>query len=178
MRKSEAVPSKPEPDLYYVSEGDYHGQRNGLLKTEAHILRVLGFQTHVALPYALSINYLQALLPSSSSSLQPLARRVFQHLNTGLLSPQMLYLTHQPPALAVAAIYLAARETGVKLPEVEWWEVFDVEREELGFLVVGMQSMEGWAREEMAKWGKRTVPITVEEVEAECERRKLLEQGE
>ncbi|KAM3064920.1 hypothetical protein ACMFMF_011536 [Clarireedia jacksonii] len=58
----------------------------------------------------------------------------------------MLYLTHQPCALAVAAIYLAAREEEAKMPENEWWEVFDVEREELGFLVVGMRSVEGVAR--------------------------------
>lgn len=58
----------------------------------------------------------------------------------------MLYLTHQPCALAVAAIYLAAKEEGIKMPENEWWEVFDVEREELGFLVVGMRSIEGVAR--------------------------------
>lgn len=70
-----------------------------------------------------------------------------RHLNGALLSPQLLYLTHQPNALAVAAIYLAARENDVKLPEGEWWEVFDVEREELGFLVVGMRSLEGWVRE-------------------------------
>jgi hypothetical protein len=28
----------------------------------------------------------------------------------------------------------------VGLPEVEWWEVFDVGREELGFLVVAIKS--------------------------------------
>jgi cyclin L len=57
----------------------------------------------------------------------------------------MLYLTSQPNALAVAAVYNAARDVGGKMPEWEWWEVFDVEREELGFLVVGMRSVEGWA---------------------------------
>lgn len=56
----------------------------------------------------------------------------------------MLYLTAQPHALAVAAVYNAARDVGAKMPECEWWEVFDVEREELGFLVVGMRSVEGW----------------------------------
>lgn len=58
----------------------------------------------------------------------------------------MLYLTHQPASLATAAIYLAARDEGVKIPDVEWWEVFDCEREELGFLVVGMGSVEGGVR--------------------------------
>lgn len=173
-----AMLSEPDPDVYYLSEGDYHDQRNMLLKTESHILRTLGFQIHVSLPYTLSINYLQALVPSSHSSFQALARRVFQQLNTALLSPQLLYLTHQPPALAVAAIYLAARETSVKLPEVEWWEVFDVEREELGFLVVGLQSMYKWAEEEAKKWGKNRMPMTAEEVESDCERIKMLETGE
>ena len=65
----------------------------------------------------------------------------------------MLYITHQPCALATAAIYLAARDIGVKLPDVEWWEVFDCEREELGFLAVGMRSVEGLARREQERWG-------------------------
>lgn len=99
------------------------------------------------------------------------AHRVFEHLNSSLLSPQLLYATHQPNALAVAAIYLAVREVGVKLVDGEWWEVFDVDREELGFLVVGMQSMDGFSRTERQKWGNRGVPLVVDAVEAEIERR-------
>lgn len=110
----------------------------------------------------------------NQSRASELAKRAFAHLNTALLSPQLLYLTHQPPCLATAAIYLAAREVGVKLPDNEWWEVFDTDREELGFLVVGLMSMEGFVAEEKAKWEKRKVPITVDDVEAEMERRKIL----
>lgn len=114
------------------------------------MLNALGFNTHVALPHPLSITYLQTLdifttaYPPQTGT--KLARRALEHLNSALLSPQMLYLTHQPNALAVAAVYLAARELDVKLPEGQWWEVFDVEREELGFLVVGMRSLESWVR--------------------------------
>ena len=102
-----------------------------------------------------------------------LAERTLAHLNTALLSPQLLYLTHQPPALAVAAIYLAAREVGTKLVTAEWWEVFDVEREELGFLVVAMGSMGAWVQEESRKWVGNTCPLTVEEVEVEIEKRMV-----
>ena len=161
-------------ESYYLSEGSYHAQRTLLLRTEAHILRILGFQTHVSLPYTLCINYLQTLDVFNQPRASELAKRAFAHLNTALLSPQLLYLTHQPPCLATAAIYLAAREVGVKLPDNEWWEVFDTDREELGFLVVGLMSMEGFAAEEKAKWGKRKVPMTVDDVEAEMERRKIL----
>lgn len=72
----------------------------------------------------------------------------------------------------MAAIYLAAKEVGVKLVRTEWWEVFDVETEELGFLVVGMGSMVGWAEVEKQKWGGRRCPLAVEEVEMEVDRRK------
>ena len=83
----------------------------------------------------------------------------------------MLYLTHQPTSLATAAIYLAAREVNIKMPEVEWWEVFDTDREELGFLCVGMLSVEGFAQQERERWARRRVPMDVEEVEREMKRR-------
>lgn len=161
-----------------MSEGKYETSRNTLYSTEAHILRVSGFQTHVALPYTLCINYLQTLDVFSSSLGSTVAKRAFAHLNTALLSPQLLYLTHQPPAIATAAIYLAAREVNAKLPEVEWWEVFDVDREELGFLVVALRSVEGFALEEKRKWGRRKVPMSIEDLQSELERRRLLEAGE
>ena len=126
---------------------------------------------HVALPHAIALTYLQALDATSPS----IAQRVFEHLNAALLSPQLLYVTHQPNALAVAAIYLAAREVGVKLVDGEWWEVFDVDREELGFVVVALRSIEGFARAEKEKWKDRSIPMTVDDVEAEIERRAVME---
>lgn len=156
---------------WQLSEGDYERARDRLYAIEAQILRTLGFQTHVALPQPLCINYLQTLdafgSPEDGSAV---AKRAFEHLNSALLSPQLVYLTHQPHALAVSAIYLAAREVDVKLPGVEWWEVFDVDREELGFLVVALRSIEGFAVEEMQKWGRRKAPVTVAELQEEVRR--------
>ena len=108
-------------------------------------------------------------VPSPES--KDLASRTLAHLNTALFSPQLLYLTHQPFTLAVAAIYLAARETGVKLTEWDWWEVFDVDREDLGFLVVGLQSCEPWISAEKEKWVEIDCPLTVAELEEEMKRR-------
>ncbi|GKU13075.1 unnamed protein product [Fusarium langsethiae] len=136
---------KNDPRSYYVPEVDYHSFQTRILAIEARILYTLSFDTHVSLPHPLAITYLQTLdflaQPKSIISL-----RTIQYLNTALLSPQMLYLTHQPHALATAAIYNAARDVGAKMPECEWWEVFDVDREELGFLVVGMRSVENYLR--------------------------------
>lgn len=163
---------------WHLSEGQYEIKGNTLYEIEAHILRVLGFQTHVALPHTLCINYLQTLDVFQSSAGTLVAKAAFQHLNTALLSTQLLYLTHQPSALATAAIYLAAKDVGVKLPEVEWWEVFDLDREELGFLVVALRSAEGFSLEEQRKWGRRKVPTSVEELQAEIERSRMLENGQ
>jgi hypothetical protein len=169
--------SSVDPESYYLSEPNYILYRNRLLNIEGQILNALGFNTHVALPHPLAITYLQTLdafTPAynqkSKTAGQDVARRTIAYLNTALLSPQMLYLTHQPCALATAAIYLAARDQGVKLPDVEWWEVFDCEREELGFLAVGMQSLEGIVRRELEKWGGKGM-ITREDVKGEM--RKL-----
>lgn len=157
----------------HLSEGSYQSQRLLLTKHETIILRTLGFQTHVSLPHTLAINYLQALdVFKAPSAGKQLAKRTFAHLNASLLNPQLLYLTHQPTALATAAIYLAAREVSVKLPEEEWWEAFDCDREELGFLVVAMLSIEGFAKEEKSKWNGHSVPMRVEDVDAELGRRE------
>ncbi|KAI9660115.1 MAG: hypothetical protein M1821_001467 [Bathelium mastoideum] len=163
-----------DADSHYVSEGTYQASRSLLMKTEAQILHKLGFQTHVATPYALCINYLQALDVLGGTKGKDVAKRAFAHLNTSLLSPQLPYLTNQPSGLATAAIYLAARDVGVKLPGTEWWEVFDVDREELGFLVVGMLSMEGFSLEVQRQWRRRRIPMTVDAVEGELESRRLL----
>jgi len=111
------------------------------------------------------------VLPASpTDTSRTLAARTIAHLNTALFSPQILYLTHQPTALAVAAIYLSAKEVGVKLPAIEWWEVFDVDREELGFLVLAFGSCGIWIDEETKKWAGSSL-LTVTGIGEELKRR-------
>ncbi|KAF1947708.1 hypothetical protein EJ02DRAFT_332508 [Clathrospora elynae] len=168
----EQLKGKMPETCYFVTEGTYERRRTTLFTTEQRILRTLGFNVHVNLPYTLCITYLQALDIFTHPRAPELAKRAIAHLNTALLSPQFLYLTHQPPALATAAIYLAAREVGIKMPECEWWEVFDTDREELGFLCVGMLSLEGFAQGERDKWEGKKCPMSVEDMEAEVKRRR------
>lgn len=167
--------SNPKAPLaWHLPASEYEQKRSTLYTIEANILRALGFKTSVALPHTLCLNYLQTLgaFQDDHSQGSLVAKRAFMHLNTALQSPQLLYLTFQPSALAAAAIYLAAREVGVKLPACEWWEVFDVGREELGFLVVGFGSVEGFAEEIGG------VSLTVRGIREECERRRTIEDGE
>ena len=144
--------SQPDPAQYTLSEGEYQAQRDTVLANETLILRHIGFATKVVLPHALALTYVQTIC-SAGTSIGPdakkkLASRTIALLNSGLLSPQLLYLTHQPHMLAVAAVYLAARETGFKIGGGEWWLVWDVTREELGFLVLALRSVEAWIKEE------------------------------
>ncbi|KAJ5735670.1 uncharacterized protein N7483_000795 [Penicillium malachiteum] len=164
----------PAMESYLLTEGEYQFARLTLLRIESVILRILGFDTHVALPHTIALTYLQTL----GATRPAVARRVVEHLNAALLSPQLLYVTHQPNALAVAAIYLAAREEGIKLVDGNWWEVFDVDREELGFLVVGMRSLEGFMRREMEQWKNKTIPLVVDDLDSEIERRRMMVEGE
>ncbi|KAF2271826.1 uncharacterized protein EI97DRAFT_387127 [Westerdykella ornata] len=157
---------KKDAQEYYVTEGTYQLRKKALFDMEQRILKILGFRLQVALPYTLCITYLQALDVFGHPRASELAKRAVAYLNTALLSPQLLYLTHQPPSLATAAIYLAAKDVGIKLPDVEWWEVFDTDREELGFLVVGLLSVGSFAAAEKEKWGDVKIPLTVDALEA------------
>ncbi|KAI1386320.1 cyclin-like protein [Hypoxylon trugodes] len=164
-----------EREEYYLSETAYTTLRSRILTLEARILYTISFNTHVALPHPLAITYLQAL-DFLSFPRAEISGRAIAYLNTALLSPQLLYLTQQPSALAVAAIYAAARDLGAHLPDCAWWEVFDVDREDLGFLVVAMRSLEGWARKlegDGKRWLKKGM-ITRKDVEAEMRNRGLM----
>lgn len=166
------------PDVYYVSEHEYFALRTRLLEAEADILKALGFQTWCSLPYTLVLNYAQPLNCLEKGILL----KAVGYLNDALVAPSLVYLTHQPHQLAVAALYLAARvdadgdgkqaaEGGVKLPE-GWWEIFDVEREELGFLVAAMKGAGKYIEEETARWkkpGGKGIPWDLKALEEEMQ---------
>jgi hypothetical protein len=173
---SPARPAGPEsptpPERYHVTEQTYFNQRTRFLAVEMEILKACGFQTHLSLPYTLCINYIQTL-----SVLSPeIVKRSFGYLTDALLSPRLLYLTHQPNSLAVAAAYLGARECGVKLP-AGWWDIFDCEWEELRFLAVGMKSVEEFVKDQITLWKGKTpgIPWDLDDLEMYLERRRILE---
>jgi hypothetical protein len=177
-----AAAAENNPPKYCLSESQYQSFHARLLAIEARVFYALSFNTHVALPHPLAVTYLQAL-DFLNMPKETIAKRALAYLNAALLSPQMLYCTSQPNALAVAAIYNAARDVGAKMPECEWWEVFDVDREELGFLVVGMRSVEGWGRKIRGEEGPITGwngkgMLTKRIVQEELKRRGIEEVGE
>lgn len=115
--------------------------RAALLQIQPRILAGLNYTASVESPYKLVLAYLETF-DLAVAVQRDVASEAFLVLNQGVLSPQVLTLTSQPQALAVAAVYLAAKRKGVELVEdgVEWWLVFGCEREELGFLVLSLNS--------------------------------------
>ncbi|CAK7562337.1 MAG: hypothetical protein SEPTF4163_000179 [Sporothrix epigloea] len=164
----------------FPNDNDYATFHTHVLFCEKRLLYALAFDTHVVLPHPLAVIYLQTLdflgLPGPPDvSPSPVAHRTVQYLNTSLLSPQLLYVTHQPHELAVAALYNAARDLGASLPDGAgpWWEVFDVDRETLGFLAVAMRSVASWAAE-----AEQLAPTIFESVGSGLTKQAVLEQAQ
>ncbi|CAK7222586.1 hypothetical protein SBRCBS47491_004913 [Sporothrix bragantina] len=166
----------------FPNDNEYAVFHTHVLVCETRLLDALAFETHVALPHPLAVTYLQALsflgMPGPPEvTPSPIAHRTVQYLNTALLSPQLLYVTHQPHELAVAALYNAARDLDASLPDAAgpWWEVFDVDRETLGFLAVALRSVSSWAAHVQQQ---QLAPELLASVGAGLTKQKVLEQAQ
>ncbi|CAG8595476.1 5548_t:CDS:2 [Paraglomus brasilianum] len=114
-----------EPMEYFGTE--FYAMKNALVIAEMQILKRLGFNVHVQLPYGLMVNYLKVLELTEHEKIPQLA---WGYLNDSLRTN--IYVCYQPPTIACAVIYLAARICGVKLPtQPPWWELFEAELEDI-----------------------------------------------
>ncbi|KAJ2635641.1 hypothetical protein GGF40_003486 [Coemansia sp. RSA 1286] len=108
----------------HVTDGydaEFYDLKNEMVIAELQILRKLGFNVQVELPYGLLVNYLRSLQLTDHLEIPQLA---WNYLNDSLRSP--VYVCFQPETIACAAIYLAAYESRLRLPaSPPWWIVFD-----------------------------------------------------
>ena len=94
---------------------------------EALLLRKLGFNVNVQLPYGILVNYLQILEVVDNAEL---AQRAWNYLNDSFRS--IVSIAFQPSTLAAAAIWLAARHLNERLPDSQpWWDLFDVDLQDI-----------------------------------------------
>ncbi|KAJ2379486.1 hypothetical protein IW150_000140 [Coemansia sp. RSA 2607] len=102
-------------------DGEYYDLKNEMVISELQILRKLGFNVQVELPYGLLANYLQSLELTEHPTLPQLA---WNYLNDLLRTP--VYVCFQPETITCGVIYLAAYKSGIRLPESPpWWIIFD-----------------------------------------------------
>ncbi|KAI8143483.1 cyclin-like protein [Fennellomyces sp. T-0311] len=120
LRKARNQPTYPPLDAFSQRAYDL---KNMIITGEMQILKRLGFNVHVQLPYGLMINYLRILGLEEDETV---AGRAWNYLNDGLRST--VYATYEPATIACAAIWLACRDQAIKLPP-DWYLLFDTDLE-------------------------------------------------
>ncbi|KAF9001920.1 cyclin-like protein [Cyathus striatus] len=115
------------PMSYFGST--FYDLKDALVVAEMQILKRLGFNVHVVLPYGTLINYLRVL---NLTSREDACSKAWGYLNDALQTP--VYALYQVPTIVSAAILLAVRHLGISLPSEPsncWWELFDANWEDV-----------------------------------------------
>lgn len=107
----------------------FYDLKDALVVVEMQILKRLGFQVSVVLPYGTLVNYLRVL---GLSSREDACSRSWGYLNDALQTP--VYALYPVSTIVSAAILLTTRHLGIALPSKPpnvWWELFDAEWEDV-----------------------------------------------
>lgn len=142
-------------------DAEFYDRKDALVIAEMQILKRLGFQTQVQLPFGELINYLKVLELSGNDEF---IGRCWGYVNDMWVPSRAAHRADtlarlQTPApalysqstLAVSAIYLTARtlEPPINLPlEPPWWTLFDAtEQEILGILTPLLALYKDWQKQ-------------------------------
>ncbi|KZT28510.1 cyclin-like protein [Neolentinus lepideus HHB14362 ss-1] len=107
----------------------FYDLKDALVVAEMQILKRLGFDVHVVLPYGTLINYMRLL---DLTGREDAVSRAWGYLNDALQTP--VYVLYPVPTIVSAAILLATRHLQIPLPSTPpncWWELFDAEWEDV-----------------------------------------------
>jgi transcription initiation factor TFIIIB Brf1 subunit/transcription initiation factor TFIIB len=117
------------------SDPGYWDMRNDIVVAERHILKELGFLLRVEHPHKFILNYINVLGGDSR-----LAQHAWSLVNDAMRTTLCVY--YRPEAIAVTALYVAARLLTHPLPESPepWWHLFNVTYEDIDR--IGCQMMQ------------------------------------
>ncbi|KAJ8581693.1 cyclin-like protein [Rhizopogon salebrosus TDB-379] len=107
----------------------FYDLKDALVVAEMQILKRLGFNVHVVLPYGTLINYLRVL---GLTSRKDACAKAWGYLNDALQTP--VYALYAVPTIVSAAILLASRHLDIALPSSPpncWWDLFDAPWEDV-----------------------------------------------
>ncbi len=104
----------------------YWDMRNDIVVTERHVLKELGFLVQVEHPHKFILSFLNVLGGDDE-----FAQHAWSLVNDAMRTTACVY--HRPEAIAVTALYIAARRLAIPLPErpEPWWHLFDVRLDEI-----------------------------------------------
>ncbi|KAG0240768.1 cyclin-like protein [Mortierella sp. GBAus27b] len=157
---------RPLDPLVAFSQEFYH-LKDAIVIAEMQILKKLGFNVHVQLPYGIMVNYLKVLELTEHPTIP---QRAWGFLNDGLRTS--IYICYQPPTIACSVIWLAAREAGVPLPTTPaWWEVLDADLEDIENIAGHIKSLY------YKKLPITDLPLTIEETESYLKKQEQIAQA-
>jgi len=107
----------------------FYDLKDAIVVAEMQILKRLGFNLTVILPYNTLVNYLRVL---GLTSREDVCTKAWGYLNDALQTP--VYALYSVPTIVCAAILLTTRHLGIALPSAPencWWELFDAEWDDL-----------------------------------------------
>ncbi|KAG0213070.1 hypothetical protein BGX28_005091 [Mortierella sp. GBA30] len=157
---------KPTDPLTVFGQ-EFYALKNAVVIAEMQILKKLGFNVHVQLPYAIMVNYLKVLELTDHPTIP---QRAWSYLNDGLRTS--VYICYQPPTIACSVIWLAAREAGVPLPtSPAWWDVLDSNIDDIENIAGHIKSLY------FKTLPIPELPFTIEEVEPYLNRQQQIASG-
>ncbi|KIK63630.1 hypothetical protein GYMLUDRAFT_95218 [Collybiopsis luxurians FD-317 M1] len=107
----------------------FYDLKDAIVVHEMQLLKRLGFNMQVVLPYGTLINYLRIL---GLMTREDACARAWGYLNDALQTP--VYTLYQIPTIVCAAIHLTTRHLRIALPNSDsnnWWKLFDADWEDL-----------------------------------------------
>ncbi|TRM62692.1 cyclin-like protein [Schizophyllum amplum] len=117
------TPFKCSPMNYFGTT--FYELKDALVVAEMHLLKRLGFNVHVVLPYGTLVNYLRVL---GLTSRPDAVSKAWGYLNDA--HQTAVYALYPVPTIVSAAILLTTRDLSIPLPSEPpnaWWELFDAE---------------------------------------------------
>ena len=159
-RMSRRRERKPLTHLEYFSKR-YEDVKADLVRVERHMLREFGFCIHAEHPHKFVLNYLRMMGQNTS-----LMNAAWKIANDSLRTT--LCIRFKADKVAVACIYLAARQLGVVLPEdPPWWDLFDVTRASIEMMCESILAVYELGKTEYRALGPEPPPGATSPVAAE-----------
>ncbi|EJD05750.1 cyclin-like protein [Fomitiporia mediterranea MF3/22] len=118
---------KYTPMSYFAQS--FYDLKDAMVVAEMQLLKRLGFNVLVVLPYGTLVNYLRVL---NLVNREDVSQKAWGYLNDALQTP--VYALYPVPTIVCAAILLTTRNLRVSLPSQSpdcWWELFDAEWEDV-----------------------------------------------
>lgn len=118
-----------EPSGVITSES-HRALRDEMLRVELHVLKELGFGFYNIMdhPHKFILYYLRVLELDIEGDV---SQRAWNYVNDSLRTD--LSLRFRSEVIACAAIYMASRSLGIKLPDnPPWWVLFNADMQEMG----------------------------------------------